>query len=133
MSNGNNLQVVTYGDLLQEKARLEALIENQKNIVRHDLDELKIEFKKEIKPAIDAASFIKKVAFPEKRKKTILNVGAGVAIDLIVGSIFPKSSFLLRLFIPKLLKKYTTYYLNNLSGSSSSKKIQSEKASYSND
>lgn len=133
MSNGTNLQVVTYSDLLREKARLEALIENQKNIVRHDLDELKTEFKKEIKPAMDAASFIKKVALPEKRKKTMLHVGAGVAIDLIIGSIFPKSNFLLRLFIPKLLKKYTTYYLSTLSGLSSTKKIQSKKVSYSNE
>jgi hypothetical protein len=119
------IAVRTYEDLLAEKQRIERLIEIQKNIVRHDLDELKAEFKKEIKPATDVASFIQKVGMPKTHEKTFLKLATNVAIDLVFKSVFGRSNLLLRIFVPKLLKNYTSHYLQRLklSGTKTPKRI----------
>jgi hypothetical protein len=106
--------IMGFEDLLDEKKRLESLIENQKNIIRHDLEELKNEFKKEIRPAIEAATFIKKVAKPETRNQTIMSVGANLAVDFIIGRILGKSNFIVKLFLPKLIKNYSSHIFYKL-------------------
>lgn len=105
--------ITDHTQLLQERARLQALIENQKNIVRHDLDELKAEFKKEIKPAIDAASFVKKLAKPETRNETIVTIGSNIALDLILKRMLRGSNLLVQLILPKIIKNYTTHFLHS--------------------
>src|SRR5687768_16677062 len=112
--NSNELRPIeTYQDLISEKARLERLIENQKNIIRHDLDELKAEFKKEIKPAIDAASFVKKLAKPETRNETLVTIGSNIALDLILKRALRGSNLLVQLILPKIIKNYTTHFLHS--------------------
>jgi len=96
----------TYEDLLAEKSRLEMLILNQKNIVRHDLDELKAVFKKEIKPALDSASLIRKIIAPKNRPQTLITLGTSIAIDVVFTSLFGKSNLLIRAFVPRLMKNY---------------------------
>jgi hypothetical protein len=114
MSSNELTSIQTYQDLISEKARLEKLIENQKNIIRHDLDELKAEFKKEIKPAIDAANFVKKIARPETRSETILTVGAGLLLDFTLKRVLRNSNILLQVAIPRILKNYTTHFFHSL-------------------
>jgi hypothetical protein len=97
-----------YHQLLNEKERLERLIENQKNIIRHDLDELKIEFKKEIKPAIDAAMFVKRFAKPQTRKQAILTTGTGIILDLALRKILKGSNVVIQFLLPRLIKNYTS-------------------------
>jgi hypothetical protein len=97
--------------LLAEKERLETLIVNQKNIIRHDIDELKAEFKKEIKPALDTATFVRRFVIPQKRNQVFLRLGTNVAIDVLFSTFFPRSNILIRTFAPKMIKKYISYLL----------------------
>jgi hypothetical protein len=103
--------IMTYEDLLQEKARLEVLIQNQKNIVRHDVDELRAEFRKEIKPVVDTAKFFKKVIVPSTRNQSLVNAGANAAIDIALTAFLGKSSFLVRAILPRIVKTYTSNFL----------------------
>jgi hypothetical protein len=113
MNNKTDI-ISTYQDLVLERARLETLIENQKNIIRHDFDELKSEFKREIKPAIDTANFVKKFVKPETRNQTIAKVGVTIALDLILRRAMRGSNVLAQVLIPRLLKNYTTHFLHFL-------------------
>lgn len=103
--------ISSYEDLLSERKRLESLIDNQKNIIRHDFDELRAEFKREIRPATEAAGFIKKLMVPETRNQIFLKLGANVAIDLILAIAFGSSNVILRLLMPKLVKNYASHFL----------------------
>jgi hypothetical protein len=105
--------IINYHQLLAEKDHLERLIENQKNIIRHDLDELKMEFRKEIKPAIDAATFIKKFAKPQTRKQAIFTTGTGVILDLALRKILKGSNVLIQFLLPRLIRNYTSNILLN--------------------
>lgn len=109
--------ITDFESLLSEKKRLEGLIEYQKNIIRHDLDELKNQFKREIKPALDTASFVKRIAKPETRLETLLMAGSGVAIDLVFRKLFGKSNFLIQMIVSKLLKRYTKRFWAMRNGS----------------
>lgn len=106
-------KITTYRDLQEERAQLERQIDNQKNIIRHDLDELKAEFKKEIRPAIDAAEFIKKLAKPETRNRTILSIGANLAVDLALRGLLGRSNLIVQLLLPKVIKNYATHLLTS--------------------
>jgi hypothetical protein len=112
--NDAGVNIETYEDLLAEKARLEVLIQRQKNIVRHDVDELRAEFKKEIRPVVETASFFKKMVAPEKRNQTILTTGASIAIDLAFTALLSKSNLVVRLLVPGIVKNYTSQLLKRL-------------------
>jgi hypothetical protein len=111
----NDPRILSYKGLQAEKKRLEMLIDNQKNIIRHDLDELKAEFKKEIKPAIEAANFIRKVATPLRRKETLLAVSTGLIVDFALKKIFQRSNLLFQVLFPKLIKRYSSQLLQKAS------------------
>jgi len=109
--------IQNYDELMAERTRLESLIDNQKNIIRHDLDELKAEFKKEIRPAIEAANVVKKFARPETRVNALVTTGSGLLIDLIFKKIF-KNSLVMQVLVPKILKNYTTHVIQRLKNNS---------------
>ena len=121
MNNAQERIISTYDDLLAERKQLETLIDKQKNLIRHDLDEIKNEFKKEIKPAIEAGNFIKKLISPETRNRTIVTTGASIIIDLLVKKLLGNSNLLARVLIPTLLKNYSSYLFNK---SASRRKIK---------
>lgn len=102
----------SYEDLLREKQRLQLLIENQKNIVRHDFQELRTQFRKELRPALDAANFIKQFARPQKRNQTLLTLGIGFAIDFSSRLLFQKSNVLVRTIIPLIAKGVSNKFLS---------------------
>jgi hypothetical protein len=108
-------RIQSYEDLQTERERLEMQIQNQKNIIRHDLDELKIEFKKEIKPALDAAQFIRKIATPENRRETIKQIGATLLIELAVRKMLQRSNLLLQVILPALTRSYTQHFIKKIS------------------
>ena len=106
-----HVAIADFETLLSEKRRLEALIQYQKNIIRHDFDELKSQFKKEIKPALDTATFVKRIARPETRLETLLVAGSGIAIDFAFRRLFGRSNFLIQMLLPKLVKRYAKRFL----------------------
>jgi hypothetical protein len=114
MNSSHTEIICTHEDLISERVRLETLIENQKNIIRHDFDELKSEFRKEIKPAIDTANFVKKFVKPETRNQTIVKVGVTLAVDLMLRRALRGSNIVVQVLIPRLLKNYTTHFFHML-------------------
>jgi hypothetical protein len=112
--NHNGKTISRYEDLVAERRRLEQLIDNQKNIIRHDLDELKLEFKKEIKPAVEAAAFVKKIARPETRNETLFKIGTGLLLDIFLKRVFRNSSAVVQVILPKIIKNYSTHVIHAL-------------------
>jgi hypothetical protein len=113
MNNSLSAQIRSYEDLQSERERLEMQIANQKNIVRHDFDELKAEFRKEIKPALEAAQFVKRFTSRSQRSETLLQLGASLVADIAVKRMLHRSSFLLQLFLPGLAKKYASRFVGS--------------------
>jgi hypothetical protein len=111
MNDHEAIQITNYDQLVAERVRIEKLIENQKNIIRHDLDELKAEFKKEIRPAVEAASFVKKLALPETRKATMFSLGANLTIDLLLKRILKGKNVIAQVLIPKVAKNLISYFI----------------------
>jgi hypothetical protein len=124
MNSSSTVQIRSYQDLQNERGRLEMQIANQKNIVRHDFDELKSEFRKEIKPALEAAQFVKKFTSPSHRSETFLQLAAVLVIDLLIKKMLQRSGILLQLFLPGLAKKYTSRFVGRISTSFSRKRAQ---------
>lgn len=102
----------SFEDLLHEKQRLLLLIENQKNIIRHDFQVLREQAKKQVKPAIDAAKFVKSFSEPGKRNQTIFRLGLGLAIDVTSRMLFSKSNLLVRTVVPMVAKSFSQRFLN---------------------
>jgi len=108
--------VESYEDLLNEKQRLQLLIENQKNIVRHDFQELRSQFRKELRPALDAANFVRRFTVPEKRNQTLLTLGIGFAIDFSSRLLLQRSNVFVRTIIPMIAKGVSTKFLSRNNG-----------------
>jgi hypothetical protein len=114
----NNLSSVhtihSYTELDAERKRLEGLIQMQKNIIRIDIDRLKEELKEEMRPAVEAANFVKKVTTKETRNETMISIGSNVLIDMIIRKLFSKSNILIQMIVPTLVKNYSTHAIFSL-------------------
>jgi hypothetical protein len=122
--NNYVVKILTHEELLSERKRLEALIDNQRNIIRHDFDELKIEFRKEIKPALEAAHFVRKIASPHDRRQTVMSAGASLLLDIVVKKLLSRSNILLQVLLPGIVKNYTMHFITKLTPALSQGKIQ---------
>jgi len=107
-------KIKSYQDLQIERERIEDMIKVQKLRIRHDIDELKIEAKREFKPVSDAADFVKKLTNPATRNDTLLGIGTSLTIEVLIRRLFAKSGFITQLVLPPLLKNYSTHMLNNM-------------------
>jgi hypothetical protein len=114
----NNLSpapaIRSHTELDAERKRLEGLIEMQKNIIRVDIDRIKEELKEEMRPALEAANFVKKVTTKETRNETMISIGSNVLIDLIIRKVFSKSNILIQMIVPTLVKNYSTHAIFSL-------------------
>src|SRR5690242_3671131 len=79
-----NHKISSYQDLLEERKRLEEVIKFQKLRIRQDIDELKEEAKNQLKPVIDAAEFVKKLAVPATRNDTLLGIGTNLTLEVLI-------------------------------------------------
>jgi hypothetical protein len=102
-------KINTYEELLEEKERLQELLKAQRELVRHDIAELKLQ----LKPAADAASFIGKI-FTRDNSNPILNLGINSVIDLLVKNVLlSKAGWVGRRIIPFLLKNYSSHIIDD--------------------
>jgi hypothetical protein len=109
MNSFSSTPINTYEDIQRERERLEALIIFQKSVIRQDLDDLKTELKQEVKPMADAFSLGKKFISKESRKPTLFRIGANLLVDILLRKLFAKSSLLVQLTMPVLLKNYSSH------------------------
>jgi hypothetical protein len=104
-------KISNYEALLAERQRLEVLLEQQKNQVRIDFENLKDEFQEKMRPAMEAASFVKNFSNP--RNDSALNVGANITIEYIIRKLFSKN-ILLQFLVPTIFKNYSSQMLTNV-------------------
>lgn len=97
----------SYEDLLKERQRLEVLLQAQKKVIYHDVQELKAQ----LQPVNDAVEFIKKITTKDKTS-LLLSLGSDIAINTIVKNlILSRAGWLTRIVIPFFLKNYSSHFL----------------------
>ena len=102
-----NKQFSTYQELIEEKQKLEALLMAQKELVRYDVQELKLE----LQPLRDIAANIKKFTTKDKTS-LLLNFGSDTIINTVVKKILlGRAGWLTRLIVPYLMKNYSSHFL----------------------
>ncbi len=99
--------ISTYEELLEEKARLSALLDAQKRLVREDINMIKTE----LIPARRALAVAGKFATRENRNN-VLTIAADTAIDMVVKKfILSKAGFITRMVIPFLMKNFSSHVI----------------------
>lgn len=115
MNNFSPISTIsTMEDLQAERLRLTALISQQKNLVRHDMDLLKEEMAQKLHPVAKAADFVKKISSPETRAASLLQIGSTMLIEALVRRYFSRSNLLVQMVVPNLVKNYSTHLLYKL-------------------
>ena len=104
----NNV-ITTRDDLMKEEQRLIALLSTQKEIIKSDIAGIK----EELKPAFSAASTVMRFATNDNTNNNVaLKVGTNLTIDWLTQKLFARSGFLVRMFLPSLLKNYSSHYVD---------------------
>lgn len=104
MNHDDQNVIADYDTLIREKFRIEQQIAIQKNIVSHDVDELKSQFKKQVKPAIEAAHFVRRISRSETRGNALLNLAANLAVDIAVKRMLRNSNAAVQVVLPRIIK-----------------------------
>ena len=102
-------QIRTYDDLLEEQARLKMLFGAQRELVRQDINEIKLE----LLPVRKAISVIGKFATRDNRAQLITSF-ADTMIDIGLRKlIFSKAGFLTKLVLPFIMKNFSSHVIND--------------------
>lgn len=97
----------TYKELLEEKERLKLLLSAQKELVRHDINEIK----QELAPVKSAISVVGKFATKDNRN-WILTTAADTIIDLVVKKmVLSKAGILTKLVVPFFMKNFSSHVI----------------------
>ena len=99
-----NKRITTYKELIEEKQKLEVLLKAQKELIRYDVEELKLQFK----PVADVISGLKKFTTRDKTE-ILVNIGSDIAVNtLIKRLLLGRAGCLARLIIPYFMKNFTS-------------------------
>jgi hypothetical protein len=97
----------TYEELLEEKARLKLLLTAQKELVRQDIKEIKME----LAPVRSAISMVGKLTTRENRYD-ILTIATDTIIDLVIRKmVLAKAGFLTKLAVPFFMKNFSSHVI----------------------
>ena len=98
-------QINSYKELVEEKARLKALLVEQELQIKEDWQSLKAE----LKPAVLIGATLRKV-FTRKAGMTAAQLGINMLTDGFVKKVLlRKAGWLIRLVIPLLIKNYASH------------------------
>ena len=98
----------SYEDLLKEQARLQALLEAQKELVRADIYQIKAEF---VTPVRSALSYIGKFATKEKGN-WMLTTAADTIIDIVFKRmVLSKAGWVTKLVVPFFMKNFSSHVI----------------------
>ena len=102
-------QINSYKELLEEKARLNALLIQQELQIKEDWQSLK----EELKPAVMVGATLKKL-FTRKAGTSAAQLGINLVADgLIRKVLLSKTGWLTRWLIPFLVKNYASHLVEN--------------------
>jgi len=97
----------SYADLLEEKARLKLLLSAQKELVRQDITQLKLE----LAPVKTAISVVGKV-FTKDNRSWLLTTAADAAIEVLLKKIIlSKSGWITKLVLPFFMKNFSSHII----------------------
>jgi len=100
-------KINTYEDLIQEKQRLQLLLQMQKQWIREDIDEIK----EELQPIKVAMSAVGKITSREPGNWA-MNFAGNKLIDLVVKKlILRKAGWLTRIAVPFFLKNVSSHVI----------------------
>src|SRR5215813_8992370 len=96
----------SYKELLEEKQQLEVLLEAQKQVIRYDVEEIKLK----LRPVKDTLDFVKKITTKDN-SSLLLNIGSEIAINALVKNfILSRAGWLTRIVIPYFLKNFSSHF-----------------------
>ena len=102
-----NKSITTYKELIEEKQKLEVLLKAQKELIRYDVQELKLQFK----PVTDVMANITKFTTRDKTE-ILLNIGSDIAVNTLIKKVLlGRAGWLTRLIIPYFMKNFTSNVL----------------------
>jgi len=102
-----NKPIHSYEDLLKERRRLEVLLQAQKQLIHHDVQQLKAQ----LQLVTDAVDFIKKITTRDKTS-LLLNIGSDIVINSVVKRvILSRAGWFVRTVIPYFLKNFSSHIL----------------------
>ena len=101
-------RIDSYEDLLKEQARLQALLQAQKELVRADIDQIRAEF---ITPVRSAISYVGKFATKEKGN-WMLTTAADTIIDIVFKRmVLAKAGWVTKLVVPFFMKNFSSHVI----------------------
>ena len=101
-------RIDSYEDLLKEQARLQVLLEAQKELVRADINQIKAEF---VTPVRSALSYIGKFATKEKGN-WMLTTAADTIIDIVFKRmVLSKAGWVTKLVVPFFMKNFSSHVI----------------------
>ncbi|MGZ8539785.1 MAG: hypothetical protein ACXWV6_04005 [Chitinophagaceae bacterium] len=97
----------TYEDLCEEKARLKLLLTAQRELVRQDINAIKVE----LVPVRKVISMLGKMATKENRN-SLLTIAGDTIIDFVVKKmVLSKAGFITKLAVPFFMKNFSSHIL----------------------
>ncbi len=100
-------RITSYNDLLKEKQQLEVLLQAQKEVIRCDVEEIKLK----LQPVKEALEFVKKITTKDKTN-FLLDLGSDIAINTLVKNfILSRAGWLVRIVVPFFLKNYSSHFI----------------------
>ena len=101
-------RIDSYEDLLKEQARLQLLLDAQKELVRADINQIKAEF---VTPVRSALSYIGKFATKEKGN-WMLTTAADTIIDIVIKRmVLSKAGWVTKLVVPFFMKNFSSHVI----------------------
>jgi len=85
------MTITSHKDLLERRLELQRQLEEQRNRIRDDLQELKAS----MGPVLDVASFVQKATTRDARGNVLVKTGANLAIDWATRKIASKNNSLI--------------------------------------
>lgn len=101
--------IKTYEDLLAERQRLESLLQTQKQIIRDDIDEIKLE----LAPVKSAINFVGKLT-TQDHSNPLLNGTINTIIDLVVRKgILARAGWFTKFIVPFVMKNFSSHIVDD--------------------
>jgi hypothetical protein len=97
----------SYKELLEEKQQLEVLLEAQRQVIRYDVEEIKLK----LQPVKETLEFVKRITTKD-RSNLLLDLGSDIAINALVKNfILSRAGWFMRSVVPFFLKNYSSHFI----------------------
>jgi len=107
----NKVAINNYNDLIEEKKRLQFLLDLQKERFSNNFRELKDELKEDLKPATTILNTVGKLTKKSERSKAVVNLALDYGGKILKNTLLKKVSWPLRIVIPFFAKNIASHLI----------------------